>query len=453
VKNVSFYLSSQGSSEMLSRQVDLQIQKGVDMENFVINVVPEQRYQKIVGFGGAFTEASAYCYSKLSKENKEKVIKAYFDQKGMQYNLGRTHIQSSDFTEKEYAYVEDGDEELSTFTIAKDKEYILPFVKDALQETGENLRLFASPWSPPGWMKDNGMRTNGGRLLKKYYSHWAEMMVRYFKEYQKEEVMFFGLTVQNEAKAPQTWESCEYSAEEEGEFLANYLRPALDKAGFEDLKVMVWDHNKERAYDRPRDIFKVPGAKEATWGIGVHFYSGDHFGALEMAHRAFPDKPILVTEFAYGKEERLSLPIPHSGWEEVELTAFDLICGFNNYLAGVVDWNLLLDQNGGPFHDRDSGCKAGIIVDTKAGTFRLEPLYYVMRHFSQFICKDAIRIGCSSYTKNLVSTAFENPNGEIVLLVLNQSSAIQKADIRLENECIKVELPEKSLATIVISKE
>ncbi|MGE5614991.1 MAG: glycoside hydrolase family 30 protein [Bacillota bacterium] len=453
MKKVKLIMSSDGSSRMLEEQDDVYFEKDTQTENNVINIYPEMRYQEIIGFGGAFTETTAYNYSKMSDEKKKLIIDAYFNKEnGLGYNFCRTHIHSCDFSLERYTYVEENDKNLDTFSIDHDRRYIIPFIK-AAQKEACGLYLFASPWSPPGWMKDNGDICHGGRLLDEYYDTWAKYFVKYISEYQKEGITFFGLTVQNEAKAWQTWESCQYTAEEEALFVHKYLKPALDKAGFGDLKIMIWDHNKERVYDRVRDSFKVEGAADDVWGIAFHWYSGDHFEALEMVHKAFPDKPLLLTEFCLGTSRGETMEGPHSSWRGVEIYASELIGNFNHYMAAAVDWNMVVDENGGPFHDREYGCKAMIVVNPETDTVIIEPTYYSMAHFSKFVKRGAVRIGNSSFSENIKTTAFQNPDGEIVVVVLNCMTEQSNVYLRLGDCTARLALPEKSLVTCVIPPE
>jgi glucosylceramidase len=423
-------------------------------ENYLINLYPDIIYQEIIGFGGAFTETSAYQFSRMGDQKKAEIIKAYFDPRdGLGYNFCRTHIHSCDFSLSRYTYVEEEDRELKTFTIDRDRKYILPFIKAAKECAGDSLRLFASPWSPPGWMKSNGDICHGGRLLDEYYGTWAKYFVRYFEEYKKEGIDFFGLTVQNEAIAWQTWESCEYTAKEEAEFVHGYLKPALKAAGMDDIRIMIWDHNKERVYERARDSFAVPGAKEDIWGVAFHWYSGQHFANLDMAHEAFPDKPLVLTEFSVGAATGETAPIPHTSWKGAEIYAAELIEDFNHHMAAETIWNLLVDERGGPYHDRSVGSRAQIVADPERDAIILEPTYYAIGHFSRFVKRGAVRIGSSCFTDKLLTTSFKNPGGELVTVILNPSEEAVKLRVRLEGISAPLELPPHSLSTLIISPD
>jgi len=449
-RKVNIFQSSE-KGQMFEPGAQIVFERDPSAESRVINLYPEVEFQKIIGFGGAFTEASAYQFSRMSAKSKAKIIKAYFDPKeGLGYNLCRTHINSCDFACGRYTYVEDEDKELKTFSIERDRKYILPFIKAAQKAAGKDLMFFASPWSPPGWMKSNGDMCHGGRLLDEHYRTWANYFVRYLQEYKKEGVPFFGVTVQNEAIAYQTWESCLYTAKEEAVFVTKFLKPALNAAGFDETKVMIWDHNKERVYERARDSLAVPGAKDDIWGVAFHWYSGRHFDALDMTHNAFPDKPLILTEYCIGEFYGETARYPHTSWKGVDIYATELIGDFNHHMAAETGWNLLLDETGGPFHDRDGGVSVDIVVNPEKDEIFIEPTYYAIAHFSRFVRRGAVRIGTSCFSDSIDVTAFKNPGGELVAVVLNHGTEAEKLRLRIEAVTAPVVLPGRSLSTFVI---
>ena len=447
-KAVKIFLSSASSDEMLAEQEDIIFAQDFETENLLINIYPEFKYQEILGFGGAFTETSAYNFSLLTADEQQQVAELLFGTsgKGIGLNFCRTHINSSDFGIDEYTYVEEGDAELKTFNIDRERQYVLPMIK-AARKANPDLWLFASPWSPPAWMKDNNSMIQGGHLLKEYYPAWAKYFSLYLKEFEKEGVDFFAVTIQNEAKAVQTWESSIWSGTEEGEFAVNNLRPTLDEFGFNDTKIMIWDHNKERVMERARETFAVPGAKEAIWGIAHHWYSGDHFDNLRMCHELFPDKPLIATENSGGGVRGREID-----WKALERYAKETIMDFNNFTTATVAWNLIVDmETGGPFHNRPGGTSAPIFYDAKTKEFVLGTLFYTKGHFSKFIKRGAVRIGNSSYSDAVKVAAFSNPDGEIVIVILNMTEEDATPKIRLNNCTAEFKLPAKSLQTMVIA--
>ena len=446
---VKIITSSLYQKEMLVEQTaDVIFKQDLETENLLINIYPEFKYQKILGFGAAFTETSAYNFSLLSPEMQQKLAEAYFGKTGIGYNFCRTHINACDFSIDEYTYVEDGDVELKTFNIDRDRKYIIPMIK-AAYSVNPDLLLFASPWSPPAWMKDNKRVVRGGRLLDEYYPTWAKYFSFYFREFKKEGIEFFGATIQNEPKAAQGWESCIWTGKEEGIFAADYLRPSLDEHGFGDIKIIVWDHNKERIMERARESMSVPGGEKAIWGVGHHLYSGDHFDNLRMAHELYPDKTLIATENnAYGVRGGDVA----ANWKDIEKYAKETIMNFNNFTAAAVAWNLIVDfKTGGPFHNTPAGdSSAPVWVDADKKEFILGPMFYTDGHFSKYIKRGAVRIGNSCYNDAVKVAAFSNPDGEIVVIVLNTTDNAITPKLRLNNCTADVSLPAKSLQTMII---
>jgi glucosylceramidase len=258
------------------------------VERGIINIYDDCTYQSIQGFGGAFTESAAYNYAKLTNAQKCEFMEKYFSRKhGIAYNFGRTHINSCDFSLDIYTYVTDGDLDLSTFSIDRDKKYIIPFIKDAMAYCEGELALFASPWSPPAYMKDNESPIRGGALKEQYQTVWARYYAKYIKAMAAEGVHIAAISVQNEPNACQPWESCSYTPAQEREFIEKHLFPVLDEEGLSHVKVIIWDHNKERVYDRTKEIFESETVQERVWAVGHHWYSGDHFEGLQLVHETF----------------------------------------------------------------------------------------------------------------------------------------------------------------------
>ena len=445
-KKAKVFLSAANLKEMLVEQPAITFKQDLETENLLINIYPEFKYQKILGFGAAFTESSAVNYSLLSPELKQKFTDLYFSKSGLGLNICRTHINSADYGVSEYTYVAEGDTELKTFNIDRERKDIIPMIKSALK-ANPDMWLFASPWSPPAWMKDTKIMIQGGRLMPEYYQTWATYFAKYLEEYKKEGINFFGVTIQNEAKAVQTWESCIYTGKEEGLFAANYLRPTLDDRGFGEIKIMIWDHNKERVMERARESFSVPGAEKAIWGIAHHWYSGDHFDNLRMAHELYPDKPLIATENSSGG----SIIGAENWWTPVERYAKESLVDLNNFTSALVAWNMILDETGGPVHNRNAGGKTSTIVDSKKKDLTMTSTYYAYGHFSKFIKRGAVRIGSSCYNDAVKIAAFLNPDGEIIIIILNTTDAEAAPKIRLNNCTADFKLPAKSLQTMVIA--
>ncbi|QJC53864.1 glycoside hydrolase family 30 protein [Paenibacillus albicereus] len=412
-------------------------------ENHLINIYDDIAYQTIEGFGGALTEASAVTIAKMSPARQQEIIDAYFDpKKGIGYTLCRSHIQSCDFSLGNYAYVEDGDDELATFTVEHDREQILPLIRRAAQKAGSEFKLFSSPWSPPPFMKTNGQMNQGGRLKPEYRQAWADMFVKYVQAYEAEGVKIWALSVQNEAKAVQTWDSCVYTAEEEKDFVRDHLGPALEQAGYGHIKVMVWDHNKERVYERAVAAFTDPEASKHIWGICFHWYSGDHFEALSAVHDRFPDKALFFSE---GCQEG---GVHLGSWATGERYGHDILGNLNHWTTGWTDWNIVLDERGGPNHVGNF-CDAPIIADTTTDEVIYESSFYYIAHFSRYIRPGAVRIGSSRYTDKLEQTAFRNPDGTIALVVLNRTDAELPYVVRHRGQLADSAIPAHAIQTLL----
>ena len=270
--------------------------EAIASEMGVVKVYAKEQEQTIDGFGGAFTEASAHTYQRLSKERQQDLIEEYYGESGLRYNMGRLHIHSCDFALGNYTYIEEGDETLSTFSIEHDFKEIIPMIQDALKKRGGEINFMAAPWSPPAFMKTNGEMNHGGKLKKDYYQTWADYFVAFIKAYKEAGIEVSYVTIQNEPAATQTWDSCIYTAEDERDFARDFLAPTLKKAGLGEIEIYIWDHNKEIVLERVEPVFTDKEARECVTGVAVHWYSGDHFEAIEALHKKYPEKKIFFTE-------------------------------------------------------------------------------------------------------------------------------------------------------------
>lgn len=408
----------------------------------LINLYPQVEYQEIKGFGGAFTEASSTTVDKLSKAHREEILKLYFDPvDGIGYNFCRTHINSCDFSLGNYTCVDEGDDTLETFQINRDKKSLIPMIKDAMKY-GE-IDMFASPWSPPAYMKTTGQMNLGGKLKEEYFDLWAEYYVKFIQAYENEGIKIGMITVQNEPKAVQKWDSCVYTAEEERDFVKNYLGKKMKDIG---VKILFWDHNKERIIDRAQ-ITIDEQTKEFFDGVAFHWYSGDHFGELDVFHKLYPDMDIIFSEGCY-EYSRGVLDTVKIG----ERYAHDIIGNFNNYCNAFCDWNLVLDEKGGPNHVGNF-CDAPIMADTQNDSFEIHDSYYYIGHFSKFVKKGAKRIGCSIFTDELETVAFKNPNGDVVAIVLNRTDWDKHFAFKVCGKMVEAKAEAHTIATYIITND
>lgn len=425
------------------KRLDL-VERRADSVSTKITVDNEKRFQSMLGFGGAFTEAAAYTLSKMPEKLREEALKAYFDpDKGLNYNLGRVHIHSCDFALGNYTYIEEGDTSLETFDISRDRKWVIPMIKDAEAIRGGKIDLLASPWSPPAWMKTSKTMNNGGKLLPEYRQPWADYYVKFIDEYAKEGLNIFTISVQNEPAAVQTWDSCVYTAEEERDFVRDYLGPTLKGSKHSDVGIVIWDHNRDIVVERATTVLEDEKANGFVWGTGIHWYVSEAFENLSEVHRRFPDKHILFTEGCIEGGVRLG------AFDTGERYARNMIGDISNYCEGYLDWNLVLDENGGPNHVGNY-CDAPIIADTKAKKLHYNSSYYAIGHFSKYVKPGAIRVGTTVEGADLHHVAFENPDGEIVVIVQNETEQAEHVSFCHKNISYDAIIKPRSISTIIL---
>ena len=442
---VKVILTAKNTNDRLAVKTPLSLStSNPSQSSAIIKIDDSSTFQTIVGFGGAFTESAAYALSKLSPEKRNEAIKAYFDPKdGLGYTLCRTHINSCDFSLDNYAYDETaGDTELKHFDISRNKRLLIPLIKDAMAVAGTDFKLFSSPWSPPAWMKTNGEMNHGGKLKPEYRDAWALYFAKYIKAYKQEGINIWGLTIQNEPAATQSWDSCIWSAEEEGQFVRDHLGPTLEKHGLGDVKVMVWDHNRDIIFERVEPILSDPKTAKYVWGVGFHWYAPEKFENLDKVHRAFPDKKLVFTE---GCQEG---GVHLGSWALGERYAHDILGDLNNWTVGWTDWNMVLDETGGPNHVGNF-CDAPIIANAKENKLYYQSSYYYLGHFSKYIRPGAVRIGCSMDNCPLEATAFKNLNGQIVVNVMNKMDSDTEFQLQLPKGSVRVLSPAHSIMTLL----
>jgi glucosylceramidase len=395
-----------------------------------IFIDPDKSFQTFLGIGGAITDASAEVFARLPKAKQAELLRNYFDAgQGIGYTLVRTNIQSCDFSSDSYSYVKDNDVDLKSFSVEHDEKYRIPLIKQAITAAGGKLIVFATPWSPPAWMKDNHDVLHGGKLLPAYDQAWANFFVAFIKTYEKKGIPLWGLSTQNEPMASQTWESCNYTGAEERDFIKNFLGPTLQRAGFTDKKIIAWDHNRDLLYQRASTVLDDPDAAKYIWGIGFHWYEswtggGKIFDNVKRVEEAYPNTHLLFTE---GCAEKFD-PAQIGDWKWGEAYGRNMIQDFNNGTVGWTDWNILLDEKGGPNH-AGNFCFAPVHANTKTGELTYMNSFYYIGHFSRFIKAGAKRIISSSSRGQLITTAFRNPDGSIAAVVMNESG--EKIDYRV----------------------
>lgn len=438
-----------------------------------IQLHPEEKFQKITGLGGSFTESSAYLLNQLSPENRTKIIEAYFGEDGAKYSLTRTHINSCDFSLGNYAYVTDEDMELSTFSITEDKDDIIPMIKEAMEVSSDGFKIISSPWTAPPFMKDNNSWV-GGRLLEAHYPTWALYFSKYIEAYHKEGIDIWGVTFENEPLGNgNNWESMHYTPGEMVDFVQNHLGPQLEQDGH-DIKILGYDQNRDELKEWASAMYKSEESSKYFAGTAIHWYASTYKWfpeVLQEVHEMAPDKYIIESEgcvdaqvpkwqddawywskeatdwgWTWAPEDKKA---DHPKYVPVYRYARDIIGCLNNWVDGWVDWNMVLDRQGGPNWFKN-WCVAPVIVDPEEDEVYFTPLFYTMMHFSKHIRPGAIKIGVDSSDENLMVTAAKNPDGSIAVVVLNMTEESKGFELKLDHKSVSVSLQGQALQTIII---
>jgi glucosylceramidase len=441
----------------------------------LITINPEKKYQTITGIGGSFTEASASLLNKLSPANRSKILEAYFGDSGARYSLTRTHINSCDFSLSNYSYAPvAGDTSLTQFSIKEDMDDIIPLIKDAMAISKEGFRIIASPWTAPPWMKDN-KDWRGGKLLPQYYDTWALFFSKYIDAYKKEGINIWGVTVENEPLGNNNnWESMHYTPQEMNEFVKKHLGPKL-KSDSSGVKILGYDQNRDEELKKWVDVmYDDKEAAEYFDGTAIHWYAStyDYFpDALQYAHQKAPGKYLIQTEACVDaevpkwKDDKWywSKEATDWGWDwatpetkhlhpkyvPVHRYARDIIGCLNNHVDGWIDWNMVLNKQGGPNWFKN-WCTAPVIVDVETDEVYFTPLYYTMAHFSRYIRPEAVRIASETGDAEVMTTAVKNPDGSIAVVIFNPGTKEKSIQLNLNGSNASWKISGNALQTIVI---
>lgn len=432
-----------------------------------------KKFQKITGFGGAFTESSAYLLNKLSKKNRDTIIKAYFGKEGANYSLTRTHMNSCDFSLSQYSYSPVADDvNLEHFTIKDDMDDLIPMIKDAMMASEDGFKIFASPWTAAPWMKDNNEWV-GGKLLPKYYDTWALFFSKYVDAYKNQGIDIWGFTVENEPHGNgNNWESMHYEPDEMTNFVMNHLGPKLEADGHGDKVILGYDQNRAGLKEWVDSMYENDETSKYFDGTAIHWYESTYkifADDLQYAHHKAPNKLLIETEgcvdsqvpawkddnWYWSKESTdwgwdwapAEDKYLHPKYAPVNRYARDIIGCLNNWVDGWVDWNMVLDRQGGP-NWFENWCAAPIIVDPDTDEVYFTPLYYVMTHFSKYIRPGAEVIGVENNNKELQITAAQNPDGTIAVIVFNEGEREQNFNLQINEKSVNIKINAQALQTI-----
>ena len=440
-----------------------------------IQLFPEKKYQTITGFGGSFTEASASLLNRLSNENRSKIIEAYFGESGAKYSLTRTHMNSCDFSLTNYSYSPvEGDKELKHFSIKEDKDDLIPMIKDAMKISKEGFKMVASPWTAPPWMKDNKAYV-GGKLLPKYNDAYALFFAKYLEAYEAEGIDIWGITVVNEPHGNgNNWESMHFSPQEMTDFVQHHLGPKLEAEGRSDINILGYDQNREGLKEWVDVMYKDEATSKYYAGTAIHWYESTFKvfpEALQYAHNKAPNKYLIQTEACvdseipkwkddawYWKKEATDwgwdwAPEEQKSWHPkyapVNRYARDIIGCLNNWVDGWIDWNMVLDTQGGPNWFKN-WCVAPVIVKPETDEVYFTPIYYTLAHFSKFIRPGAKRIGITVSDNELLVTAARNPDGSIAVVLFNEGMKTKSFSLQLGEATVALNINKQAIQTIVI---
>lgn len=441
-----FTTYGQGSrKERLHQIVAMSDDPGI--ENRVINLYPKIQYEGVTleGFGGAVTDAAGYVYSQMDQTQKKELLSTYFSEERMNYSLIRVPLDSCDFSLGPYEAMSDSnDAALDTFSLSGMEKYVFPMLRDIQSAAKKPIPLMLSPWSPPAFMKTNGRRDQGGKLLPQYRAMWAEYLCRYILEFQKRGYPVRRISLQNEPNAAQSWDSCVYTASEEKAFLRDHMVPAMRSHGLSDIEVFIWDHNKERVYEWMRDIVDSE-TEPMVAGAAFHWYSGDHFEALDLCRRAYPNMKLILSESCI----EFSKFDPAESVTAAIQVGHELIGDLNHGVAAFYDWNLLLDEKGGPNY-AGNYCLAPFRFDTHQKELRPHLLQPYIEHFSHYMLPGSVRFAHTKFTDSIDVTSWRRPDGQIVVILLNKDKENQPVCLRIEGKAAEFILHSESITTVTM---
>jgi len=469
-----------------------------DVKKVSLELLPDEEFQKYYGFGASFTESSAWNLATIPVESRQEVLtKLFSPTEGAGFTLTRTHINSSDYSNTHYTYIEEGDEDLSTFSINEDlkgfsgdenkqvsgielvdpKYDLIPMILEASSIPGADFKIIASPWSPPSWMKtgETAEMTNG-TLLPKYYGLWAEYMSKYVTAYKEQGITLWGLTPQNEplhAKDAQ-WDSNGFTPEQGRDFLRDHLGPQLVKDGHlnlddleSGLRVLIYDHNKSTMNEYVAATYNDPEASKYAWGTAFHWYTNSELkennwyaDELSELQKTWPNKGMIHSESSIdidakdpiGQYWRASTDYAGT-FVPFETYAYDIITDLNHGTQGYVEWCSILSHKGqpNPYNNFNS---APVLINPTTDEVIYTPLYYLLSHFSKFIRPDAHRIGINGdKVEGIIYTAAKNTDGSIAVVVYNNNDVAHEISLKLDTKTYTVQIAAKAVQTILLSNK
>ncbi|MDA3850023.1 MAG: hypothetical protein PF447_01995 [Spirochaetaceae bacterium] len=450
---VEIWMTRADESVLLERQGDVFFTRG-PRESSALTINENERYQLIDGFGASFTESSGYAISFLPQDKQDQLMLQLFDREaGIGISFLRQPMGSPDFALSTYSYddLEPGEEdfELEKFSIEGDQQYIIPYLQQAL-EINPQLKIMASPWSPPAWMKmgNSMIGAEGGQLREDCYEVYAQYFVRFIQAYQSEGIPVYAVTIQNEVNyAPSSYSGMVLTPREEALFIGSYLGPALEEADLH-VKILCYDHNWDRP-DLAIQTLSDPTASPYIAGSAWHYYGGTA-GVMSHVKEQFPDKDIWFTEGSMGNW------IGHGSFSANFIYSMNQgIDIMNNWSKSIIWWNIALDESNGPIVFDNSANFGLVQIDTAGGTqvFPNRPSWYSLGHFSKFIQQGAVAVASEDPAQKIQSAAIINPDDSRVLVLFNKYYSEITQVVLWNNMSLTLVLPANSAITCVWAEE
>nr|XP_057939453.1 lysosomal acid glucosylceramidase isoform X1 [Doryrhamphus excisus] len=457
------YLSSRDGSRLEASQGPVRL-NSTGAGGLRLTLLPDKKYQKIKGFGGALTDSAAMNILSLSAGAQDQLLRQYFSPEGIGYNVVRVPMASCDFSTRLYTYADTrGDYNLDNFTLApEDVNMKIPLLHRAQAMSPHPLSLLASAWSAPSWLKTNDALIGKGSLKGepggKEHRTWARYYVRFLEEYSKYNLTFWAVTTGNEPTAGSmtnySFQALGFTAEEQRDWVALDLGPALHASSFSRTHVLLLDDNRLLLPYWAKVVLGDIQAGRYIHGVAVHWYMDSLVPAapsLAATHDLYPEYYLFGTEACAGWHP-LDRGVKLGSWERAEDYAHDILDDLNHHMTGWTDWNLALDQTGGPNWVKNF-VDSPVIVDARRDVFYKQPTFYSVAHFSKFLWEGSQRVGVSpSGETPLNFTAFLRPDGSVVLVILNRSSSAIRFEVWDQTVgFIPSTAPPRSLLTLVWS--
>ncbi|MCH7408814.1 glucan endo-1,6-beta-glucosidase [Belliella sp. DSM 111904] len=441
------WLTTGDRSKLLTRESDLSVTESKETQLPTISISPQDKMQEIEGFGAALTGSSAYLMNqRMSSSQRQQLIRELFDpEQGIGISYLRMTVGASDFSLSDYTYNDlaagESDYSLNRFSIAKDKEDVVPVFKQILQAY-PNISIMGSPWSPPAWMKTNGSLI-GGRLKVEAYEVYAEYFVKYIKAFEEEQIPIKAITVQNEPLHFTAGYPCmEMTASEQQVFIRDHLGPKFASENL-NTKIILYDHNWDNT-TYPISIMNDPQTKSFVSGSAFHGYGGQ-VGAMSLVHQAHPDMGLYFTEISGGEWST-------NFSDNLQWNISNIFIGATaNWSKNVLMWNLALDQNFGPKNNGCQDCRGVVTINSGTGAVTKNVEYYSIGHFAKFVSPGSFRIKSETQgnMNGINQVAFETPSGDKVLVIANDLSTSKEIVVKESSKEIQYNIPSKSVITLI----